>query len=102
MQLRSRRALADYIDLLGISERQLARSAGLSHSTVNHLVTGRRNTCSLRTAVAVERALDCPLGLLFSPDTDADRLAMYRLWADAETREECSPGSGDKEADLSR
>ena len=86
MQLRSRRALADYIDLLGVSERQLARSAGLSHSTVNHLVTGRRNSCSLHTAVAIERALDCPLGLLFSPDTDADRLAMYRLWADSEAR----------------
>jgi len=86
MQLRSRRALADYIDLLGVSERQLARNAGLSHSTVNHLVTGRRSSCSLRTAVAIERALDCPPGLLFSPDTDADRLAMYRLWADSETR----------------
>lgn len=86
MQLRSRRALADYIDLLGISERQLARDAGLSHSTVNHLVTGRRGSCSLRTAVAIERALDCPPGLLFAPATDADRLAMYRLWAEAENR----------------
>src|SRR6185503_6701554 len=66
MQLRSRRALGDYIDLLGISERQLARNAGLSHSTVNHLVTGRRTTCSLRTAMAIERALDCPPGLLFA------------------------------------
>jgi transcriptional regulator with XRE-family HTH domain len=84
MQLRSRRALADYIDIVGLSERQVARSAGLSHSTVNHLVTGRRSSCSLRTAVAIERALDCPPGLLFSPDTDADRLAMYRLWSDAE------------------
>jgi DNA-binding Xre family transcriptional regulator len=80
MQLRSRRALADYIDLLGISERQLARTAGLSHSTVNHLVTGRRESCSLRTAVAIERALDCPPGLLFAPDTESDRIAMYRLW----------------------
>jgi DNA-binding Xre family transcriptional regulator len=85
MQLRSRRALADYIDIVGISERQLARSAGLSHSTVNHLVTGRRSSCSLRTAVAIERALDCPPGLLFSPDTDADRLAMYRLWSEPKT-----------------
>ena len=78
MQLRSRRALADYIDIAGVSERQLARSAGLSHSTVNHLVTGRGTSCSLRTAVAIERALDCPPGLLFAPDTDADRVSMYR------------------------
>ncbi|HTZ42735.1 MAG TPA: helix-turn-helix transcriptional regulator [Jatrophihabitans sp.] len=79
MRLRSRRALGDYIDLLGISERQLARNAGLSHSTVNHLVTGRRNTCSLSTAIAIERALDCPPGLLFAADNEADRLALYRL-----------------------
>jgi transcriptional regulator with XRE-family HTH domain len=86
MQLRSRQALADYIDLLGLSERQVARSAGLSHSTVNHLVTGRRVSCSLRTAMAIERVLDCPPGLLFAPDTDADRLAMSRLWSRAEAR----------------
>lgn len=73
MQLRSRRALTDYIGLLGISERQLARTAGLSHSTVNHLVTGRRSTCSPRTAVAIERALECPPGLLFSRGSDSDR-----------------------------
>jgi transcriptional regulator with XRE-family HTH domain len=84
MQLRSRRALGDYIDLLGLSERQLARSAGLSHSTVNHLVTGRRDSCSLRTAVAIERVLNCPPGLLFAPDTEADRLAVYRLWSEAD------------------
>lgn len=79
MQLRSRRALGDYIDLLGISERQLARSAGLSHSTVNHLVTGRRDSCSLATAVAIERVLGCPPGLLFAPGSESDRLALYRL-----------------------
>lgn len=84
MQLRSRRAFAEYIDTVGVSERQLARSAGLSHSTVNHLVTGRRDSCSLRTAVAIERALDCPPGMLFAPDTDADRLALAALWADSE------------------
>jgi DNA-binding Xre family transcriptional regulator len=83
MLLRSRRALGDYIDLLGVSEREVARSAGLSHSTVNHLVTGRRDSCSLRTAVAIERALHCPPGLLFAPDNDADRLALYRIWSES-------------------
>jgi transcriptional regulator with XRE-family HTH domain len=84
MQLRSRRALGDYINLLGISERELARKAGLSHSTVNHLVTGRRDSCSLNTAVAIERALNCPPGLLFAPDTESDRLALYQLRAKGE------------------
>ncbi|HEX2904713.1 MAG TPA: helix-turn-helix transcriptional regulator [Jatrophihabitans sp.] len=79
MQLRSRRALGDYIDLLGMSERELARSAGLSHSTVNHLVTGRRDSCSLATAVAIERVLGCPPGLLFAATSEAERRAVYRL-----------------------
>jgi transcriptional regulator with XRE-family HTH domain len=79
MQLRSRQALGDFIDLLGISERQLARSAGLSHSTVNHLLTGRRNSCSPRTALAIERALACPVGLLFAADTPSDRQAWQQL-----------------------
>lgn len=91
MLLRSRRALGDYIDLLGMSERELARSAGLSHSTVNHLVTGRRDSCSLRTAVAIERALDCPPGLLFAPDTDADRLTLYRIWSKSESSRAAGP-----------
>ena len=65
MRLRSRTVLADYIVLLGVSERALARRAGLSHSTVNHLVLGRRDTCSEATARAIEQALRCPPGLLF-------------------------------------
>ena len=81
MQLRSRRALGDYIDLLGMSEREVARTAGLSHSTVNHLITGRRDTCSLRTAVAIEHVLDCPPGLLFAPETDVERQALFELWS---------------------
>jgi plasmid maintenance system antidote protein VapI len=55
--------------LLGISERQVAREAGLSHATLNHLITGRRSSCSERTALAIERVLGCPSGLLFSPTT---------------------------------
>jgi plasmid maintenance system antidote protein VapI len=67
MQLRSRSVLADYIRLLGLTEREFARRAGLSHSTVNHLVVGRRGRCSAKTATAIETALGCPPGLLFSP-----------------------------------
>ena len=50
-----------------MSERELARVAGLSHSTVNHLVTGRRTGCSLATARAIENALGCGEGSLFGP-----------------------------------
>ncbi|UQX87981.1 helix-turn-helix domain-containing protein [Jatrophihabitans telluris] len=65
MRLRSRDVLADYIRLLGMSERAFAAQAGLGHATVNHLITGRRVSCSAATAAAIERALGCPPGLLF-------------------------------------
>ena len=65
MRLRNRWTFGDYIRLLGLSEREFARHAGLSHSTVNHLLTGRRTSCSPRTAQAIESALECPPGLLF-------------------------------------
>jgi transcriptional regulator with XRE-family HTH domain len=66
MQLRSRRMLREYIELMGLSGRQLAQRAGLSHSTVNHLLTGRRTSCTERTARAIEQVLACPPGLLFA------------------------------------
>ncbi|MGX7681078.1 helix-turn-helix domain-containing protein [Jatrophihabitans sp. DSM 45814] len=68
MRVRNRTVLVEYVRLLGLSERAVARQSGLSHSTVNHLMVGRRTTCSVQTAVAIERALGCPPGLLFSPD----------------------------------
>jgi transcriptional regulator with XRE-family HTH domain len=65
MQLRSREALIVYLEATGMSERQLARVAGLGHATVNHLVTGRRTRCSVATARAIETALGCAPGTLF-------------------------------------
>jgi DNA-binding Xre family transcriptional regulator len=73
MQLRSREALIVCLDASGMSERQLARVAGLGHATVNHLVTGRRTRCSVATARAIETALKCAPGTLFEhlePDDD--------------------------------
>ncbi len=78
MQLRSRQTLIDFLDASGLSERQLARAAGLGHATVNHLFTGRRTTCSLGTARAIERVFDCAGGVLFAPDTDADWIELHR------------------------
>jgi transcriptional regulator with XRE-family HTH domain len=65
VQLRSRDALIVCLEATGMSERQLARVAGLGHATVNHLVTGRRTRCSLATARAIETALGCSAGMLF-------------------------------------
>jgi plasmid maintenance system antidote protein VapI len=73
MRLRSRDLLIVALEDLAISERELARRADLSHSTVNHLVTARRQTCSLRTAVAIERHLALDPGALFEPETTQER-----------------------------
>jgi transcriptional regulator with XRE-family HTH domain len=74
MQLRSRNALVICLEATGMSERHLARVAGLSHATVNHLITGRRTGCTMRTARAIETALGVGEGTLFdsSPPIDGD------------------------------
>lgn len=65
--LRSREGLVDVLNAAGLSDRALARAAGLSHSTVNHLVSGFRKSCSEPTARAIEAALGCQPGALFRP-----------------------------------
>jgi transcriptional regulator with XRE-family HTH domain len=65
VRLRSREVFVSCLELAGISERELARRAGLSHSTVNHLCTGRRVSCSAQSARAIERALNQDEGKLF-------------------------------------
>jgi DNA-binding Xre family transcriptional regulator len=79
MRLRNRLIFVSLIDELEISERELSRRAGLSHSTVNHLMTGRRVTCTLATAAAITRALGCSVTTLFAADTPAEQSAIDRL-----------------------
>lgn len=70
VRLKSRRELREYMQFHKVSGRELAKRAGLSQGTVNHLVRGGttgRNTCSLATAKAIEEALQCPPGFLFEP-----------------------------------
>ena len=69
MTLRDAEALRGYLRLMSMSERRLARRAGIGHATLNHLLSGRRTTCSARTADAIEAALACPAGLFFAPAT---------------------------------
>jgi len=65
MQVRDREALRAYIRLAGLSERSLAHRAGIGHATVNHLLSGRRTTCSADTAVAIAAVLECPPFVFF-------------------------------------
>lgn len=68
VRLRSRRALVDFMNFHRIkSAYELARRAGLKPGVVGHIVSGRRTTCSLATARAIEEALQVPTGFLFEP-----------------------------------
>ena len=67
MLLRDAETMRGYLRLLNLSERELASRAGIGHATLNHLLSGRRETCSAGTAAALEQALDCPDGLFFAP-----------------------------------
>lgn len=78
VQLKSRTALNEYADFHRLSGRELARRAdaiakkknkdrGVGPGIVGHLMSGRRTTCSLLTAQAIEEALQCPPGFLFEP-----------------------------------
>lgn len=67
VRLKSRRALVEYLEFHKLSGRALAQRAGLGHAIVGHLISGRRNTCNLATARALEEALQCPPGFLFVP-----------------------------------
>ncbi len=75
MKLKSRQLLADYIGPSGlnISGAELARRAGLKPAIVGHLISGRRVSCSKKTAVAIEGALKCPTGLLFAESVSVVR-----------------------------
>jgi len=65
MRVRDRDTLRGFVRLLHLSERGLAAEAGVGHATVNHLLSGRRETCSLETARAIEHVLGCADGVFF-------------------------------------
>jgi len=79
MLVRSREALVECLEVSGLSERELARTAPLGHATVNHLVTGRRTTCALTTAIAIERAFEVSPGTLFAAESEQEKLAVAAL-----------------------
>ena len=48
-----------------ISQRRLARYAGIHPSFINHLTSGRRHSCEPLTAERIAEAVGVPLGILF-------------------------------------
>lgn len=66
VKLKSRRALTEFMEYHGLrTGYALAKKADILPGTAGHLVSGRRSTCSFRTARAIEEALGCPEGFLF-------------------------------------
>lgn len=61
-----RDALVAVLDASGMSERKLARKAGVSRSTVNHMITRRRTRCRATTAALIAKALGVQPSALFS------------------------------------
>lgn len=68
VRLISRQVLRDYMRFRQETNRSLAARAGIGRSIVGHLRSGQRTTCSPRTAIAIERALNAPPGSLFVPE----------------------------------
>ncbi len=80
VRLRSRDALQDYMTFYKIKTGYaLAKKAGILPGTANFLVLGHRDTCSTRTARAIETALACPPGFLF--EGRASKIATSALAA---------------------
>jgi len=69
VKLISRQALRQYMDFRGETNRSLAMKCGpgVGRAIIGHLRSGERQTCSPKTATAIERALNAPPGSLFVP-----------------------------------
>lgn len=65
MRLKDATMLRQYMDFKRLTIRELAHQAKVSHSTVGHLVSGKRRNAKPTTARSIEEALGCPPGLLF-------------------------------------
>ena len=65
MRLKDAAMLRQYMEFKDLTIRQLANRAGVSRSTIGHLVSGERSNAKPQTARAIEEALGAPSGLLF-------------------------------------
>lgn len=65
VRLISHEALASYMSCRDISVRELAMRTGIHRSTIGHLRSGKRATCTPQTARAISKALDVPVNVLF-------------------------------------
>ena len=70
MRLASSDTLRALMKQKGFSHRRLARYCGLAGpGMIDHLVSGRRTSCTPLLAERISEALDVPLTVLFVPKT---------------------------------
>jgi transcriptional regulator with XRE-family HTH domain len=68
MTLTSTKTLRALMDQKQFSRRRLARYCGLAGSgMIDHLLAGRRTSCTPKLAERIAEALDVPLAVLFVP-----------------------------------
>ena len=68
MRLASSDTLRALMAQKGVSHRRLARYCGLAGpGMIDHLVSGRRHSCTPKLAERIAEALDVPLSVLFVP-----------------------------------
>lgn len=70
MRLIDRARLRDTMTVVALSTRELAFLAGCSKGMVDHLLAGRKRTCTPELAVRIAWALRVPLDYLFEPKID--------------------------------
>lgn len=68
------RALASYMTYKGFTVRTLAFRTGVNRSTIGHLRSGKRTTCSPEAAIAICKVLDVPTQIIFS-DRSVERVS---------------------------
>lgn len=54
-----------------MSGRRLARYANIHSSFIDHLLSGRRRSCTPKVATRIAEALEVPLDVLFAPSASS-------------------------------
>ena len=74
MLVKDRRRIARLIEIKGVSKAAVARAAGWrSHSFLNRLLTGEKNSCKPEPAVAIAKFLEVQVEDIFLPKVSTNK-----------------------------
>ena len=65
--------VAYYLELLGVSQSELARRMGTGRQTVNSVIKGGRRGPTLDTVLAISEALDVPIQEMVDKMNEGER-----------------------------